>query len=206
MIKSVSNGQDAVLKGVIDLWIPSGFFELDPCYSSGGFYKSGVIPQPTFKFDIAPRSDDVFEADVCRLSEYLPAGCITSAIFDPPFIHAAGEGSKMGNRFDSFPSQAALFEMYRMAAKSLYRVMAPGGILCWKTQGIVESGKQVWNPYKIWHMMTGFPACDDWAPWTMVDEIVLIRDHVMTGHNHGRQVHARRHHSLFQVYKRGNNP
>lgn len=51
-IKSISFSNTEIIKNILDLHVPSHKIDLDPCYSTGVFYNSGFIPQPTLKYDI----------------------------------------------------------------------------------------------------------------------------------------------------------
>lgn len=196
MIPTVHYSQTELLEGIMELYAPTGF-SLDPTFSKGAFYKDGRVPVPAFCYDLVPRHPRASACDVRSLPQ---TDCsMASAIFDPPFLHAHGKASKMGNRFGSYPSQKALHQFYREALVELRRVLIPGGILVFKCQDTVESGRQVWSHILIYEaaLALGFKA---------LDLFILAARGRMVGHNHGRQVHARKFHSYFWIFERGNRP
>ena len=193
MIPTVYNEQHLLLRAVIKLYSPGGF-NLDPTYSKGGFYSTGHIPQPEYKFDLLPQSLEVIKADCRNLP--LEINSIGSIIFDPPFLHAGGKNSKMGNRFGSYPSQSSLFnDLYVPAGREFNRVLHHEGILCWKCQDTVESGKQVYTHIKIFELLTSLG-------FIIEDLFILTASNRMRGWNHSRQLHARKFHSFFWVARK----
>lgn len=181
-------------------------FQVDLTYGSGGFW-TGVAErlEPAIRMSLDPLwkasptnleeeyTQVNLQADVLALP--FAEQSIDSLVFDPPFIHAAGKDSVMGQRFGSYPSQVALRQMYWKALMQFQRVLKPGGLLVWKCQDIIESGKQNWTYDEI---STNLRV----AGISKIDMLLLIRNHTMTGHNHGRQVHARRNHSYFIVARK----
>jgi len=91
IIKSVSESQNEIFNNIIRLYCPDGF-EVDPTYSKGNFYK--VVPEPKYKLDLYPQSEEVKEAD----SRHLPFNnsSVESIVFDPPFIGASRKNGKPG--------------------------------------------------------------------------------------------------------------
>ena len=193
MHTTVHTSQEELLQSIVALWCPClGGFELDPTYGRGNFYK-GSIARPPLCFDISPQVPGVKPADVRNLP--IADGVVSTCIFDPPFLHAHGKGSVIGNRFSSYPSQKLLHEMYRSALAELYRVLEPGGILAMKCQDTVEAGKQVWS-----HILVQQAAID--AGFTAVDLFILVGGGRIQGWNHSNQVHARKFHSYFWVFQK----
>jgi tRNA G10 N-methylase Trm11 len=168
-------------------------WDLDPCYGNGGFYK-GSIPEPRIRLDIEPRFLHVRQVDVRALD--LPSFSVNSVIFDPPFIHAPGKDSVMGERFGGFKSQHALRAMYFAALVEIYRVLKTGGTLTVKCQAIIESGKFIANPVHVVNMATSLKL-------EQIDHFILVRKHAIVGHNHSEQRHARRLHSDFLIFRKG---
>lgn len=188
---TVSYDQHAILQGIQALHNKGYPFELDPTYGRGGFYRRGV-PQPLYKFDLHPQRDDVVQADCRRLP--FKSGELESIVFDPPFLHAPGKESVLGQRFGGYPSQRALGAMYQSAITEFARILRPGGLLVWKCQDTVESGRQVWNADRItaWAEQAGF---------TKIDQFILLKRSALRGWNWGRQQHAHRQHSYFLVFR-----
>ena len=193
IIGTVSTNQHEILRHVLDLYLPGEpTFALDPTYGSGAFYKE--IPAPEYIFDLHPRNSAITQADSRELP--LLDGSMRSAVFDPPFIHAHGKNSIMGKRYGSYPSQKLLREMYADSLRELYRVLETNGILVFKCQDVIESGKQVLTHCHVWQMAesVGFET---------LDMFVLVNTSApLKGWNHVKQYHARKVHSYFFVFKK----
>lgn len=193
IIGTVSTNQHEILRHVLGLYLPEqSTFALDPTYGAGAFYKE--IPPPELRFDLYPRTSDVKEADSRDLP--LADASVPSIIFDPPFIHAHGKNSIMGQRYGSYHSQKYLREMYHDSLMEFYRVMEPGGILVFKCQDVVESGKQVLTHCYVWQMAeaVGFET---------LDMFVLVNTNApLKGWNHTKQYHARKNHCYFFVFRK----
>lgn len=193
IIGTVSTNQHEILKHVLDLYLPGRpTFDLDATYGAGAFYKE--IPRPEHVYDLHPRDASVGEAD----SRELPHldGSVGSIVFDPPFIHAHGKNSIMGKRYGSYPSQKLLREMYADSLKEFHRVLATNGVLVFKCQDVIESGKQVLTHCHVWQMAEaiGFET---------LDMFVLVNTNVpLKGWNHVKQYHARKKHAYFMIFRK----
>lgn len=145
VIKSISYNSHEIIKNILKLHCKYPI-ELDPTYSKGNFYKKG-IKSPKYKFDLYPQIPGVIKADVIDLP--LKSGSINTAIFDPPFLATRGKSlqTKEKNnlvvkRFGWYSTEKELFTLYRKALKELYRVLKNKGILIFKCQDKISSGKQ----------------------------------------------------------------
>jgi hypothetical protein len=198
-ISTVSSDQHEILNYIQWLYLDGQRYDCDPTYGAGKFYHKGKwhrdsVPEPVHKFDIAPQSADVQQAD-CRDLPFTGA-TLRSIVFDPPFIHAMGKDSIIGQRFADQRSQHTLRAFYLAALVEFYRILKPKGILVFKCQDIVESGKQVFNHCHIWQMATGLGFVEK-------DLFILVAKSRIIGHNHHEQQHARKHHSYFWVFEKG---
>lgn len=194
-ITTVSASQTEILRNIMTLYNDGQPFEADVSYGSGAFYKD--IKAPAYRFDIEPRYGAVTQADVRHLP--VPDDRYASVVFDPPFIHAPGKDSIMGRRFGGYPSQKALREMYEQAVDEIHRVLTPGGLLVFKCQDIIESGKQNMNHCHVW-LMAGV------AGFRTEDLFILTRKAAIEGWNHKVQQHARKTHSYFWVFRKEGKP
>jgi hypothetical protein len=192
MITTVNDNQSEILRNIAVLHT-GGKFDCDPTYSTGIFYRGIPELDPPQKFDIYPQAPDVVQAD-CR---ELPLGSasLESIVYDPPFIHAHGMESQMGQRFGSYPTQHALRALYFSSMVEFYRILKPKGVLVFKCQDIVESGKQVMNHCHIWQMAHSLGFID-------LDLFILTASSRLVGHNHHEQQHARKFHSYFWVFQK----
>lgn len=183
--------QEEILEAINALYLAGTGVYLDPMYGKGGFYR-GSFPVPDFVSDVKPLVQGWPVID----ARYLPfvTGTIPSMILDPPFMHALGKDSEM-NRYGTYKSQKELRRLYVELLAEASRVLEPGGILVFKCQDTVESGKQVWVHTNIQQaaILYGFVP---------EDLFICVAKSRMTGHNHKKQKHARKFHSYFWVFRK----
>lgn len=191
---SVSYDQDEILRAISILHNGGKPFELDPTYSKGVFYRN--FPEPRLKFDLAPQSEDVRQAD-CRA---LPVEdeSVHSIMFDPPFVmsgdaHKEDATGKIALRFMAFSSYTELAELYVPAIQEFHRVLKPNGLLVFKCQDSV--GRQLQHLTHVdvvrWAQEIGFYA---------KDMFVLVRTNLLMDSRWLNQQHARKAHSYFLVF------
>ena len=121
---------------------------------------------------------------------------ILSLMFDPPFVGGSRKNGKPGiikTRFSYYKNIPTLWNMYKNAIKEFYRILKPKGILVFKCQDTVESGKQFFSEYKIISMAlkTGFYP---------KDKFILLAKHRLISPSQKNQQHARKYHSYFLVF------
>jgi hypothetical protein len=189
---TVSDDQQEILNAIRALYT-DGTFDVDATYSTGGFYKDGRVPEPSWKFDINPQRPGVIAADCRDLP--LDDSCVMSVIIDLPFLHQPGADSIMGQRFSGVHSQNDLRQLHHDALLEAHRVLMPGGIVVVKCQDVIESGKQKLQHCYVWEgaQTVGFED---------LDLFIILKKTTMVGHNWDRQVHARRGHSYFMVFRK----
>lgn len=197
LIKSISYDQNEILQWIIKLYIPAGRFDADATFSTGGFYTA--IPPPSLCFDICPSSPNIIRAD-CR---HLPLedGSIHSLVLDPPFLATTGKsletdiGNIINRRFSVCQSEQDLALLYEDAIREAYRVLADHGILIFKCQDKVSSGKQHMMHCHIytWAKSIGFEA---------LDLFVLLAKSRLVADWQRNQKHARKFHSYFWVFRK----
>lgn len=191
IISTISYNQDEILKNIIKLYCPNGF-DCDPTYSKGNFYKR--IPGPEYKFDLKPIIEGVTQADCCNLP--LGDNSLQSLVFDPPFIGGSIGTGKMGiikERFGIYKNIPTLWDMYRNALREFHRVLKPNGVLVFKCQDSVESGKQFLSQFRIIKdalSMGFYPK----------DVFILMAKSRLVSPSQRVQQHARKFHSYFLVF------
>lgn len=199
IIKSISFDQDELLGWILQLYVPAGRFDLDPTYSTGSFYRSGAVPKPALRYDLHPQNDNVVQGDCRKLP--LADESINSMIFDPPFLATQGpslktnEGNRINRRFGVYPTELALAELYQLSLREAYRLLKPRGILVFKCQDKVSSGKQHMTHCDIhrWACEAGFYA---------EDLFVLLARTRLVANWQRNQKHARKFHCYFWVFRK----
>lgn len=193
MIKSISFFQDEILQNIVALH--TGPIQADVTFGSGCFYKK-ALPLPEFCFDLAPRKPGVIAADSCHLP--LKDSCLSSVMFDPPFMARTGPGASLKARFGEIVGTIQdLWDFYKLVMWEIRRVLKPGGWLIFKCQDGVLSGVNNFTHVEIFNRAypMGFRA---------VDLFILLAKHRMMHPAHKRQVHSRKYHSYFWVFRKKN--
>lgn len=193
MIKSISYSQDEIIQWIIDLYCPWGI-DLDPTYSKGIFYRN--ITEPALKFDIAPQTDDTIAAPCTDIP--LADNTVMSVMFDPPFTGGSRKNGKPGiikTRFGFYKSIPALWGMYSLALAEMYRILRRNGILIFKCQDSIESGKQYFSEWYILKeaMKIGFYPRD---------KFILLAKSRLVSPNQKKQQHCRKFHCYFLVLEK----
>jgi len=204
IIKSHSNSQYEIIRDILRLHNMSLKIELDPTYSKGIFYKNskGLVEEPVYKFDLTPQTEDTVQSSSDNLP--LENSSIRSIMFDPPFVisgktvNDSKEGScKISKRFGSYFSYEELKNHYRDSLVEFHRILKPEGLLIFKLQNVISSGKQHFTHYFVMKeaLKIGFYP---------LDEFVLISKSKMTsfGGRWKTQQHAMKYHSYFLVFRK----
>ena len=190
IIPSISFSQHDILRWIVQLH--TGGIECDVTYGKGGFYKA--LPEPPLKFDLNPRRPDIVKANV----KQLPLGdeVLNCIIFDPPFMARTGPGATLKEQFGELIGTIEdLWDFYELAIKEIYRVLRPNGWLIFKCQDGVLSGRNNFTHIEIFNRAKAIG-------YKPVDLFILLAKHRMMHPRHVRQVHARKFHSYFWVFKK----
>lgn len=197
VVKSVSPDEDEILLGIMRLHNGGERFEVDPTYCTGGLYRRNV-PQPVCKLDIAPRSREVTNADVCDLP--YSAGAVGSIIFDPPFMFnphgSALTKNAAAGRYTMFPKWDDLERTYKGALSEFMRVLKPKGIVAFKCQDYTDA-KTTMTHCHVWQWATE-------AGFYPKDLFIRYRTHGPAYNPALRQKHARKFHSYWWVFEKNN--
>ena len=199
MIRSIYYKQEEVLKSILKLHCPLGKIDLDPTYSKGNFY-SGEIEKPQHRFDLYPKSSDVKQSCATKLP--LESESVNTIMFDPPFLATTGpsltgnRGNIINKRFGVFKNEKRLHEFYVYSLMEFYRLLKPKGILIFKCQDKVSSGKQYFS-----HCFVHQKAVEEgFYPKDLF--ILLAKIRIVANWQKKNQKHARKYHSYFWVFEK----
>lgn len=201
LIKSISYDQSEIIKNILLLHVPNGYIDCDSTYSTGNFYKDTGVTPPLYKFDILPQADGVEYGD----SRCLPLAdeSISCLMFDPPFLATTGcslakddSSNKINKRFGVYPSEKELHQFYIDSLTEAYRVLRDKGILIFKCQDKVSSGKQYMSHCFIYDeaVKVGFYPKDLF--------ILLAKNRIVADWQLKNQKNARKFHSYFWVFQK----
>lgn len=201
IIKPVSNDQTEIIRNILQLYAPNGI-DCDPTYSIGKFYDHTCIQKPFYRFDICPQLPDVIQADARHLP--LQDKAVNCVMFDPPFLatkgpslNSSGENNKINKRFGVYPDEQSLHTFYKDAIAEMHRILKPNGILIFKCQDKVSSGKQyLSHVYIINHAVQ--------AGFYPEDLFVLTAKNRLIANWQKTQRHARKFHCYFIVFRKSN--
>lgn len=183
--------------------VPNHKIDCDATYSVGNFYKNTNISEPQYKFDINPQIDGVEYGDSRNLP--LDDSSINCIMFDPPFLATTGKSlteNKNNNiinkRFGTYPSEKELHQFYIDSLEEAYRVLVDKGILIFKCQDKISSGKQYMSHCFIHNeaVKIGFYPKDLF--------ILLAKNRLVADWQLKNQKNARKFHSYFWVFEKNN--
>ena len=200
LVKSISYDQSEIIRNILKLHVPEGKIDCDPTFSTGAFYDGTGIEPPALRFDINPQTEGVVEADARHLP--LPDGSLSCMMLDPPFLATkgrsltAGDGNRINRRFGVYPDEKSLHRCYAEILKEANRVLKPGGILIFKCQDKVSSGKQYMSHVFVMDkaVETGFYPKDLF--------VLLAKNRLVAGWQAKNQKHARKFHCYFWVFQK----
>lgn len=201
MIKSISYDQSEIIKWILELHVESKRIDCDPTFSVGNFYKKTGIPLPQYRFDIFPQVDGVEYGDSRSLP--LKNESIDCEMFDPPFLATTGKSLSnndknniINKRFGVYPSEKELHQFYIDSLKEAYRIIRENGVLIFKCQDKISSGKQYLSHCFIINeaIKIGFYPKDIF--------ILLSKNRLVADWQVKNQKNARKFHSYFVVFQK----
>jgi len=191
---------DEVFPHILALYVPPGQLVADVTYGKGVFWKR--VPKNSYDF----RTSDLRDGVDCRK---LPYGDTTMdcVVFDPPYMHTPGgtahqnhqnfehyycnNGSENGTK----KYHEAVLDLYFKGAREACRVLKPDGIFIVKCQDEVCANQQRLTHVEIINELAtmGF---------TVEDLFVVLRRNKPGVSRILRQIHARKNHSYFLVFRK----
>lgn len=202
LVKNISYDQSEIISNILRLHVPGGKIDCDPTYSIGAFYNGAEIEAPALRFDIKPQAEGVIQADARHLP--LEDESISCMMFDPPFLATTGksltegQGNIINRRFGVFPDEQSLHRFYVEAMVEAHRVLKPQGILIFKCQDKVSSGKQYFSHVFIMNeaVKAGFYPKDLF--------ILLAKNRLVADWQARNQRNARKFNSFFWTFQKNN--
>lgn len=195
LIKAHSFSQREILESIMRLH--TGPIEADVTFGRGGLWRG--LARPRLCFDLNPVAGGtpaapVIPGDVRRLP--VKSGSLASAVFDPPFMVTTGPGARIKDRFGTIGKNIEeLWQFYFLALHELHRVIQPGGWLVVKCQDVVNSGRNHWSSCVLREQAESLG-------FRTVDRFVLLATMRLTPKTQQRQVHARKYHCFFWVFRK----
>jgi hypothetical protein len=188
---------------VLQLYVPKRSVVADVTYGKGVFWKN--IP----KGDYVLKATDIETGVDCRNLPYR-AGTIDSVVFDPPYMHTPGGTAHVGHQhYEKYYQNnattnsekkyhEAVLDLYFKGAKEAYRVLKPNGIFIIKCQDEVCANKQRLTHVEIINelLRMGF----------LVEDLFVVMRRNKPGVSRIiRQIHARKAHSYFLIFRKNHN-
>ena len=192
---------DDVFPRVLKLYVPEGSLVADVTFGRGVFWKQ-----------VSKASYDLRATDLCMGVDCrkLPYGDTTldCVVFDPPYMHTPGGTAHQNHQnFESYycnngtengskKYHEAVLDLYFKGAREAYRVLKAEGIYILKCQDEVCANQQRLTHVEIINELTqmGF---------VVEDLFVVVRMNKPGVSRMLRQIHARKNHSYFLVFRKG---
>ncbi len=198
MIKSISYDQEEIIQWILQLHCKTDI-ELDATYGKGNFYKKN-IKSPKLKFDINSQFDYVCIGNAENLP--IESSSLNTIMFDPPFLATTGPSLKLSEnnnyinkRFGVYPNEKSLHTFYINAMKEFYRILKVNGILIFKCQDKVSSGRQYFSHNFIINEA-------EKIGYYSKDLFILLAKQRIVANWQKNQKNARKFHSYFLVFEK----
>ena len=191
---------DEVFPNVLELYVPPGSKVADVTFGQGVFWKK--VDKSRYKV----RSSDISTGVDCRALPYDNAS-FDCVVFDPPYMHTPGGTAHQNHQnFELYyvnnaasngekKYHEAVLDLYFRGGREAYRVLRPGGILIIKCQDEVCANKQRLTHVEVINELIG-------RGFIVEDLFVVIRRNRPGVSRVIRQVHARKNHSYFVVFRK----
>lgn len=208
LVFSAHLGQNSDLfPHILSLYLKPASTIADVTFGNGAFWKS--IPGDlyrVFKSDLNPKGKGgIVAAD----SRSLPYGCgsLDCVVFDPPYMHTPGGTAHDGHQnFEKYYKNnsdnttekkyhEAVLDLYFRSAEEAKRVLRRNGVYIVKCQDEVCACKQRLTHVEIINYLAGISFVPE-------DLFVLVRENKPGVSRIVKQLHARKNHSYFLVFRK----
>jgi hypothetical protein len=195
-------GNDEVLPQILSLYVAPGSVVADVTYGRGVFWKQ----VPAGRYRLHPT--DLTTGTDCRALPY-EDGSIDCVVFDPPYMHTPGGTAHVNHQnYETYyrnnqpaPSGAkyheAVLELYFAGAKEAHRVLRGEGIYIVKCADEVCANQQRLTHVEVVNELAGYG-------FVIEDLFVVVRRNKPGMSRVVKQVHARKNHSYFLVFRKSN--
>ena len=204
VLSATLEGNDAIFPKILELYVSPRDVVADITYGKGVFWRN--IPQGAYRL----LATDIQDGVDCRKLPYKD-GELDCVVFDPPYMHTPGgtahtsthsafethyRNNVSGNQTASKYHEAVL-DLYRDGGLEAYRTLKKRGVFIVKCQDEVCANRQRFTHVEIMRIYEdmGFIA---------EDLFVVVRRNRPGVSRMVRQVHARKNHSYFLVFWKGN--
>ena len=188
-----------VFPEVLSLYVPEGSRVADVTYGRGVFWKQ--VDLKAYELE----ASDLKTGTDCRALPYNAAD-FDAVVFDPPYMHTPGGTAHNGHQnFENYYANnealgekkyhEAVLDLYFRAASEAWRVLRPSGIYIVKCQDEVCANKQRLTHVEIINELEG-------RGFVVEDLFVVVRRNKPGVSRLLRQVHARKNHSYFLVFRK----
>jgi len=193
---------DQVFPSILALYVPTGSIVADVTFGRGVFWKA--VPKGSYKL----RATDLKTGVDSRNLPYRDA-TLDCVVFDPPYMHTPGGTAHVNHQnYENYYANnvgssngsekkyhEAVLDLYFKTAHEAKRVLKPEGIF------IVKCGDEVCaNQQRLTHV----ELINEFSCYGFVieDLFVLLRNNRPGVSRILRQVHARKNHSYFLVFRK----
>lgn len=200
VFSSYASTNQEVFPKIIELFVPKGSTVADVTYGKGVFWRN--IPKGEYEL----LATDIKDGVDCRSLPHDDSS-LDCVVLDPPYMHTPGGTAHVNhqnyeNYYQNNACSAngskyheAVLDLYFAAAKEARRVLKPKGVLILKCQDEVCANKQRLTHVEIINELVrhGF----------LVEDLFVITRLNRPGVSRMlKQVHARKNHSYFLVFRR----
>lgn len=195
-------GNDEVLPQILSLYVARGSVVADVTYGRGVFWKQ--VPAGRYQL----HATDLTTGTDCRSLPYQD-GSVDCVVFDPPYMHTPGGTAHVNHQnYETYyrnnqpaPSGAkyheAVLELYFSGAKEAHRVLRQEGIYIVKCADEVCANQQRLTHVEVVNELAGYG-------FVIEDLFVVVRRNKPGMSRVVKQVHARKNHSYFLVFRKSN--
>lgn len=200
LVFSAYNGLNAeIFPTILALYVPGKSIVADITYGQGAFWKNCDTGKYTLK------ASDLKDGIDCRNLPY-DAESVDCVVFDPPYMHTPGGTAHVGHQnFENYYQNnnissekkyhEAVLDLYFAGAREAHRVLRNKGIFIVKCQDEVCANKQ-----RLTHVEIINELCKNM--FIVEDLFVLIRNGRPGVSRMLKQIHARKNHSYFLVFRK----